>query len=203
MKYLILLSSLFFNPCFAGETRYRFRGMGELASGWAVEKEKLRRYIDSGMEAGHFFSDRVEGGQIIIGTRVGTWVFPGSIKVRTVMAGEEQNQKMNGKVIMLNSYYTPPATTWADLIKMSPDWVLGSIESGEIGEKSYQIPLSYYNLMERKAMMKAGEDGPGNGGGSPSASMKFYFALPEEITPEQVKQIQEQMKLLPLNKREF
>ena len=40
--------------------------------------------------------------------------------------------------------------------------------------------------------MKVGEDGPGNGGGSPSASMKFYyFTLPEEITPEQVKQIQE------------
>ena len=47
--------------------------------------------------------------------------------------------------------------------------------------------------MERKAMMKAGEDGPGNGGGSPSASMKFYVTFPEEITLEQVKQIHEQL----------
>lgn len=97
---------------------------------------------------------------------------------------------------LLNGYYTPPVTpvtTWADLIKMSPDWVLGSVESGEVGEKFHQIPLSYHSLMGREAMMKAGEDGPGNGGGSPSAGMKFYFVFPEEITPERVKQIQEQL----------
>ena len=191
MKYLILLSSVFFNPCFAGETGYRFHGMGEPASGWAVEKEKLRRYIDyDASEAGYFFSNRVEDGQIIIRTRVGAWVFPGSIKAGIVMAGEEQNQKMKGKMIMLNGYYTPPVTTLADLIKVSPGWMLSSAEAGETGD---QIPLSYHSFMERKAMMKAEEDGPGNGGGSPSASMKFYFTLPEEITLEQVKQIHEQL----------
>ena len=183
---------LFFNPCFAGETGYRLRGMGELASGWAVEKEKLRRYVDSGMEIGYTFSVPVikEDGQVVI-TEMGKFVLSGSFTGKE-MTREEQNaiQEMKDKVIMLNGYYTPPVTTWADLIKMSPDWVLGSVESGETGD---QIPLSYHSIMERKAMMKAGEDGPGNGGGSPSASMKFYFAIPEEITPEQVKQIQEQL----------
>ena len=192
MKYLILLSSMFFNPCFAGETRYRFRGMNELASGWAVENEKLRRYIDYAFEAGYSFSVPVikEDGQIII-TEMGKLVLPGSVAGKG-MTREEQNaiQEMRGKMIILNGYYTPPVTTWSDLIKMSPDWVLGLVESGEMGD---QIPLPYHNLMERKAMMQAGEDEPGNGGGSPSASMKFYFALPEEITPEQVKQIQEHL----------
>lgn len=186
MKYLILLSSVFFNPCFAGETRYRFRGIGELASGWAVENEKLRRYIDYASEAGYPLSVPIikEDGQVIT-TEMGKLVLPDSLAGKE-MTREVQNaiQEMKGKMIMLNGYYTPPVTTWADLIKMSPDWVLGSVESGEVGEKFHQIPLFYHSIMEREAMMKAGEDGPGNGGGSPSTGMKFYFAFPEEITPE-------------------
>ena len=88
MKYLILLSSLFFNPCFAGETGYRFRGMSELASGWAVEKEKLRRYVDSGMEIGYSFSVPVikKDRQVII-TEMGKLVLPGSL------AGKEMTRR--------------------------------------------------------------------------------------------------------------
>ena len=112
----------FFNPCFSGEIGYRFCGMGELASGWAVENEKLRRYIDYAFGVSYPFSVPVikKDGQVII-TEMGNLVLPSSLAGKE-MTREEQNavQEMKGKMIMLNGYYTPPATTWADHYKNEP-----------------------------------------------------------------------------------
>ena len=67
-----------------------------------------------------------------------------------------------------------------------------SIEAGKIGIKVYPFPLSSFSQTGSEAFSEAlmDGDGPGNGGGSPSAKMKFYFSG-GAISMEQIKQIQQ------------
>ena len=204
MKYLILIlsSSVFFSPCFAEKIRYRLQGhnFAELQAGWVIVDEKLKAYMDSGVQPYVFSDEIVKNGQIIIETGVGQVVFSNSIKAGKEMTGEEQNavQKFKGKVIMFNNNYASHGALEANAIKMyeEPGMMSDSVERGGIGIKVYQFPLSSFGRVEREALAQAlmDGDGPGNGGGSPSASINFYFAIPEEvIPPEQIKQIQEQL----------
>ncbi len=209
MKSLILIFfiSVLFTPCFAEGTRYRLQGNGFVGSGWIVVNEKLKGYansgiktgwivseeelkgyVDSNIHPGYGFSDTVvKDGQMIIKIGSGNLVFPDGVKTVKDITG----QGFKGKVIMFNNYYAPHGASWSDVVRMyegaglMPD----SVKAKEMGVKVYSFPLSYFSYGRGEAFAKVlmDGDGPGNGGGSPSASMKIYFSE-EAISQAQMQQ---------------
>lgn len=84
---------------------------------------------------------------------------------------------------MCNNNYVSQGASWLKVINFykESDILSDPPELGEIGTKVYQFPFSSFSPVKRGALLGALEDGdgPGNGGGSPSA-LKFYFSIPQE-----------------------
>ena len=99
-------------------------------------------------------------------------------------------------MIMFNNNYVSHGASWPDVIKMYEEAGLmpDSLEAEEMKVKVHSFPLSSFYQVGGRASMEVlmDGDGPGNGGGSPSASMKFYFSE-KAISPEQIKQIKQQL----------
>ena len=75
---------------------------------------------------------------------------------------------------MYNNNYVSQGASWLNIINLyKKSGVLSDPpESGEMGTKVYQFPLSSFSSVKREAFLAGAltdGDGPGNGGGSPSA----------------------------------